>query len=123
MNGADVKTWDDFLAACKAVKDAGAADYCFTPTAKYGANFYYGWGTACHAFGGELFDADGNILFADDPKVLEATKMYETGMAEGYFNPAGAAMTDYEALIEFGTGTTAFMLCWYSSRTRPRRFP
>ena len=110
VNGADVKTWDDFMAACKAVKEAGAADYCFTPTAKYGANFYYGWGTVAHSFGGEMFDAESNILFADDPKVLEATKLYETGMAEGYFNPAGAAMTDYEALIEFGTGTTAFMI-------------
>src|SRR5690606_13092289 len=34
----------------------------------------------------------------------------ETAMAEGYFDPAGIALDDYETLIEFGTGKTAFLL-------------
>lgn len=105
-----LNTWDGFMAACKAVKETGAAEYCFTPSAKYPGNFYFGWGSVTRAFGGQFFDDEGNVLFADDKNVLAAMKMYENAAKEGYFNPAGVAMSDYDVLIEFGTGATAFMM-------------
>ena len=49
--------------------------------------------------------------------------MYETGVKEGYFNPAGIAMSDYDALIEFGTGATAFMINSTWSATQATRNP
>lgn len=116
-------TWNAVLDACKKIKESGAAEFCFTPSAKYPGNFYYNWGSVAHSFGAKFFDEDGNILFDNEAAVLTATKMYETGAKEGYFNPAGIAMSDYDALIEFGTGATAFMINSTWSATQATRNP
>ena len=49
--------------------------------------------------------------------------MIAEGVDLGYFNPAGIAMDDYETLIEFGTGSTAFMLNSTWSATQANRNP
>ncbi|NLG72971.1 MAG: sugar ABC transporter substrate-binding protein [Chloroflexi bacterium] len=110
VNPAEILTWDDFMAACEAIKTSGAAEFCFSPSAKYPGNFYYNWGTMVKSSGGEFFDADGNPVFQNDDIALRTLQMFETAMAEGYFDPAGIALDDYETLIEFGTGKTAFLL-------------
>ena len=105
-----IKTTDDLLAACEAVKTAGSADWCFTPSAKYPGNFYYSWGSLSATTGEDLFDADGAPAFADNGSAEFGFDLIATGIEAGYFDPAGVALDDFETLIAFGTGSTAFLL-------------
>lgn len=105
-----IVTWDDFMAACKTIKEAGAADFCFTPSAKYAGEFYYNWGTMVLSRGGTFFDDSGAPVFQNSTAALDSYAFLKEGIDKGYFNPAGVAMDDYETLIDFGTGKTAFML-------------
>ncbi|MBA4383253.1 MAG: hypothetical protein C0410_00815 [Anaerolinea sp.] len=110
VDPAKILTWDDFMAACKAVKDSKAADFCFTPSAKYAGEFYYNWGTMVLSRGGTFFDEAGAPVFQNTSAALDSFQMLKDGIDVGYFNPAGVALDDYEALIDFGTGKTAFLL-------------
>lgn len=110
VDAASLKTWDDFVAACETIVGAGAADFCFSPSAKYAGNFYYNWGSIVMGMGGQLFDAEGNPVFKDNQGALKAFEMLQNGVKAGYFDPAGVALDDYETLIEFGAGTTAMMI-------------
>lgn len=110
VDPASIVTWDDFMGACQAIKDAGAADYCFTPSAKHPGDFYYNSGTMIFSRGGEFFDADGAPVFQNGTAALDTFTMLADGVANGYFDKAGAAMDDYETLIAFGTGKVAFLL-------------
>lgn len=105
-----IKTTDDFFAACEAVKASGAADWCFSPSAKYPGNFYYNAGTLAATTGDPLFDGEGVAVFGDNGSVEFALDMMATGIDSGYFDPAGVALDDFETLIQFGTGSTAFLL-------------
>ena len=105
-----IETWDDFMAACEAVQAAEAAEFCFTPSAKYPGNFYYNWGTMVLSHGSEFFDAEGNPIFQDNDAALASLTMIQEGVEQGYFDPAGVALDDYETLITFGTGRRAFLL-------------
>jgi ABC-type glycerol-3-phosphate transport system substrate-binding protein len=105
-----IKTWDDFMAACKTIKEKAAADFCFTPSAKYAGEFYYSIGTMVLANGSDFFDADGKPIFQNGDAALNAFTLLKDGVDQGYFNNAGIDMDDYATLIEFGTGKTAFLL-------------
>jgi len=110
VDPASIVTWDDFMAACKTIKEAGAADFCFTPSAKYAGEFYYLWGTMVLSRGGTFFDETGAPVFQNSTAALDSFQMLKDGIDQGYFNPAGVALDDYETLIDFGTGKTAFLL-------------
>jgi len=110
VGAASIKTWDDFMAACKAIKEKGAAEFCFSPSAKFPGNDYYNWGTMVLSRGGQFFDADGAPAFQKTSAAADAFKMLQDGVKAGYFDKAGTALDDYETLIEFGTGKTAFLL-------------
>ena len=110
VDPASIETWDDMLETCAAIKAAEAADFCFSPSSKYPGNFNYNWGTMTASFGGNFFDEEGNPIFQTDGSALKAFELLKTGIDEGYFDPAGIALDDYETLIEFGAGTTAFLL-------------
>jgi multiple sugar transport system substrate-binding protein len=123
VNPEDIQTWDDFMEACRTISETGAAEFCFSPSAKYPGNFYYNWGTMVLGNGSEFFDEEGNPIFQDNPAALTALEMVETGVDEGLFDPAGIALDDYETLIEFGTGKTAFLLDSTWSVTQANRNP
>jgi len=123
VDPASIKTWDDFMNACKTIKETGAAEFCFSPSAKYPGEFYYNVGSIVAAMGGEFFDADGNPVFQDDGMTLKAFQLMKDGIDNGYFDPAGVALDDYETLIEFGTGKTAFLLDSTWSVTNANRNP
>lgn len=110
VDPASVKTWDDFMAACKTIKEKGAADFCFTPSAKYAGEFYYNWGTMVLSRGGKFFDDSGAPIFQNSTEALDSYTFIKNGVDAGYFDPAGVAMDDYETLIQFGTGKIAFLL-------------
>lgn len=110
VDPATILTWDDFMAACKTIKEAGAADFCFTPSAKYAGEFYYNWGTMVLSRGGTFFDETGAPVFQNTSAALDSYQFLKDGIDQGYFNPAGVALDDYETLIDFGTGKTAFLL-------------
>lgn len=110
VDPASIATWDDFMAACKTIKDTGSADYCFTPSAKYAGEFYYDWGTMDLSRGGKLFDENGAPIFQNSSEALDTFQMIKDGIDNGYFNKSGLDMTDYETLIDFGKGSTAFLL-------------
>lgn len=117
----EILTWDDFMAACAKIKETGAAEFCFSPSAKYPGNFYYNFGSMVRSQGESFFDADGNPIFQDGSAALKVMEMFDTGIKEGYFDPAGIALDDYETLIEFGTGKTAFMINSTWSATQANR--
>jgi ABC-type glycerol-3-phosphate transport system substrate-binding protein len=123
VDPATIETWDDFLVACAAIKESGAADFCFSPSAKYPGNFNYNWGTMVQSLGGDFFDEEGNPAFQESDAALKAFELIETGVDEGYFDPAGIALDDYETLIEFGAGTTAFLLDSTWSATQATQNP
>jgi multiple sugar transport system substrate-binding protein len=110
VDPAGIKTWDDFMAACKTIKEKGAADFCFTPSAKYAGEFYYSIGSMVLANGSDFFDASGKPVFQNGNAGLNAFTLLKQGVDLGYFNKAGIDMDDYATLIEFGTGKTAFLL-------------
>lgn len=110
VDPATIVTWDDFMAACKTIKEKSAAAFCFTPSAKYAGEFYYNWGTMVLSRGGVFFDATGAPIFQNSSAALDSYTFLKEGIDLGYFDPAGVAMDDYETLIEFGTGKTAFLL-------------
>jgi multiple sugar transport system substrate-binding protein len=106
-----IKTWDDFMTACQTIKDKGAADFCFTPSAKYPGENEYSIGTIALAFGlSSWVDEAGKPIFQNNPATLNAYTFIKDGIDKGYFNKAGIDMDDYATLIEFGTGKTAFLL-------------
>ncbi|HAF60991.1 MAG TPA: hypothetical protein DCK95_01535 [Anaerolineaceae bacterium] len=105
-----IETWDDLLAACRIIKETGAAEFCFSPSAKYPGNFYYNWGSMVLSNGNDFFDSEGNPIFQNNDAAVTALDFIKTGVDEGFFDPAGIALDDYETLIEFGTGKTAFLL-------------
>jgi multiple sugar transport system substrate-binding protein len=123
IDPATIETWDDLLEACAAIKESGAADFCFSPSAKYPGNFNYNWGSMVQSLGGDFFDEEGNPVFQESDAALKAFQLIETGVDEGYFDPAGIALDDYETLIEFGAGTTAFLLDSTWSATQATRNP
>jgi multiple sugar transport system substrate-binding protein len=110
VDPASIKNWDDLMAACKTIKEKAAADYCFTPSAKYAGEFYYSIGTMVLANGSDFFDAAGKPIFQNSDAALSAFTLLKDGVDQGYFNKAGIDMDDYATLIEFGTGKTAFLL-------------
>ncbi|HEY3310959.1 MAG TPA: sugar ABC transporter substrate-binding protein [Anaerolineales bacterium] len=110
VDPASIKTWDDFMAACDTIKQKKAAEFCFTPSAKYAGEFYYSIGTMVLSNGGDFFDQAGKPVFQTNGAGLKAFSILKDGIDKGYFNPAGVDMDDYATLIEFGTGKTAFML-------------
>jgi multiple sugar transport system substrate-binding protein len=110
VDPATIVTWDDFMNACKTIAEADAAEYCFTPSAKHPGDFYYNSGTMIFSRGGQFFDETGAPVFQNGTAALDTFQMIADGVENGYFNKAGAAMDDYETLIAFGTGKTAFLL-------------
>ncbi len=123
LDPAKIVTWDDFMSACEIIKAGKAADFCFTPSAKYAGEFYYNWGTMVLSRGGEFFDETGAPVFQKSSEALDAFAMLKEGMDKGYFNPAGIALDDYETLIDFGTGKTAFNLNSTWSATQANKNP
>jgi multiple sugar transport system substrate-binding protein len=110
VDPAGIKTWTDFMAACKTIKEKAAANFCFTPSAKYAGEFYYSIGSMVLSNGSDFFDATGKPVFQNGNAALNAFTTLKDGVAQGYFNNAGIDMDDYATLIEFGTGKTAFLL-------------
>ncbi|RCK75465.1 MAG: Glucosamine ABC transport system, periplasmic sugar-binding protein [Anaerolineae bacterium] len=123
VDPAGIVTWDDFMAACKKIKESAAAEFCFTPSAKFPGNFYYNWGTMVLSRGGEFFDENGAPIFQNSTAALDAFQFLKDGVDNGYFNPAGVAMDDYETLIVFGSGNTAFLLDSTWASTQANRNP
>jgi len=105
-----IVTWDDFINACKTIQEKKAAEFCFTPSAKHPGDFYYNSGTMIFSRGGQFFDESGAPVFQNGTAALDTFTMLADGVKNGYFNKAGTAMDDYETLIAFGTGKTAFLL-------------
>jgi multiple sugar transport system substrate-binding protein len=110
VDPATIVTWDDFMNACQTILEKKAADYCFTPSAKHPGDFYYNSGTMIFSRGGQFFDESGAPVFQNGTAALDTFTMLKDGVDKGYFNKAGTAMDDYETLIAFGTGKTAFLL-------------
>lgn len=107
LSGEAPKTWDDFLAMCRAVK---------SETGKYG----YALAVDCStvdgiimSMGGELM-RDGATLF-DSPAALEAFRLFETLAVEdlAYRISPGT----YDDHVAFGRDDVAFILRTSASRT------
>jgi multiple sugar transport system substrate-binding protein len=123
VDPASIKTWDDFMAACQTIVDSGAAQFCFAPSAKYPGNFYYNWGTMVASYGEDLFNEEGTPIFQDGEAASATMKMIGDATTNGLFDPAGIAQDDYETLISFGAGNSAFLLDSTWAVTQANRNP
>jgi len=110
VDPAKIVSWDDFLAASQAVKKAGLVKYAYTPSIKYPGNLYYAWGSMVASSGEPFFDQSGKSLLKEGKAALSSLQLIKKGIDLGVFDPAGIAMDDYETLIQFGSGETAFMM-------------
>ena len=110
VDPASIETWADLMVACQAVIDSEAAPFCFTPSAKYPGNFYYNFGTMVASMGEDFFDAEGAPIFQDGTAAQAVMQMFADGTANQLFDPAGIALDDYETLISFGAGNSAFLI-------------
>lgn len=108
IDPATLETWEDVSAACASIIEADPDVYCYTPSARHPGDFYYNWGTMAASSGESVINDDGSPNFEETG--LAAFQFLRDGADAGWLNPAGAAMDDYETLIEFGTGSTAMMI-------------
>ncbi len=105
----DVKTWEGLLDASKAITEESAAEYAYTPSAKYPGNYYFNYGSMVFAMGGRLLDEDNNPVF-NEGKALRALEIMVEGVENKVFNPSGTSLDDYETLKVFQSGKSAFLL-------------
>ena len=106
----EIVTWEDFLDACRKIKQATDLEYVYAPSAgTYVSNWIYGFGTALLGRGGLFVDDESNILINSDIAV-ETLDLFVQGIQEGLFDPNGIAMDDHDSMIAFEAGKVAFHL-------------
>jgi N-acetylglucosamine transport system substrate-binding protein len=106
------KTWDEFLELCAEIKRAGIAPIALQ--GKYAS--FYAWNTyitLVQRYAG--LEAINRINALEpgafsNPKVLEATALFQELVAE-YYQPGAMAMTHTESQLEFVNGNAAMIFC------------
>ena len=119
VNADDIKTWSDFLAAVKALKDAGITPIAAGGGDKWPLHFYWSY-LAIRLGGQEAFDAakagqgDG---FTSEPFVEAFQKLKELGEMEPF--QAGYLGTRWQdTLALFGDGRAAMLLSFDNTAAR-----
>ena len=103
------KTPDELLAAAKAVKDAGIADYPIGLPLSATEGTSTAWYLLTKAFGGDLFDKDFNPLFTDKDSGGYKALAFEIGaLKDGLIDPAATGLKDVEVQEVFKAGKLTF---------------
>lgn len=103
------KTPDELLAAAKAVKSAGIADYPIGLPLSATEGTSTAWYLLTKAFGGDLFDKDFNPLFTDKDSGGYKALAFEIGaLKDGLIDPAATGLKDVEVQEVFKAGKLTF---------------
>jgi multiple sugar transport system substrate-binding protein len=104
-------TMDDLLAAARAVKAKGAAEYPIGLPLSVSEGAATAWYLLTKAFGGDLFDADFKPLFlAPDTAGYKAMQFEVDALKEGLIDPAATSLKDNEIQELFKAGKITFDL-------------
>jgi multiple sugar transport system substrate-binding protein len=103
------KTPADLLAAARAVKAAGVADYPIALPLSASEGAATAWYLLTKAFGGDLFDADFQPLFTDPASAGYQAMAFEVAaLKEGLIDPAATSLKDVEVQELFKAGKATF---------------
>lgn len=103
-----IHTWDDFLAACKKVKDAGFTAIASTPDAGLTANIA---GTFL-SYEGEVANVNDAILNGtwDWSEYMHVLKFWQTCLKNGYLFKDAKSMNTSDMYERFASGQAAFIV-------------
>ncbi|PKR89979.1 ABC transporter substrate-binding protein [Pleomorphomonas diazotrophica] len=102
-------TPDEMLAAAKAVKSAGIADYPIGLPLSATEGTSTAWYLLTKAFGGDLFDKDFKPLFTDKDSGGYKALAFEIGaLKDGLIDPAATGLKDVEVQEVFKAGKLTF---------------
>lgn len=102
-------TPDEMLAAARAVKAAGVADYPIALPLSASEGAATAWYLLTKAFGGDLFDADFKPLFTDPESAGYKAMAFEiAALNEGLIDPAATGLKDVEVQELFKAGRATF---------------
>lgn len=105
------ETWDDFVAAAKAVTTGGRYGYCCDMGNPAGA--YQNFLRALLLAGGELYDDEWNPQLNSDAGVEGLTKMVELLHLHKVMDPASLQITNASDLVDvFAQGNTSIVFNW-----------
>lgn len=108
------KTWNELVEDCKILKDKGICEYGLIMSHQ-GLASVNELTYTIYSFGGEIFDAEGNMVVQEDQKSVEALQFAVDILADGTVNPT-AISCEYEAAANvFYAGEAAFYLQAYPS--------
>lgn len=103
------KTPDELLAAAKAVKSAGIAEYPIGLPLSATEGTSTAWYLLTKAFGGDLFDKDFKPLFTDKDSGGYKALAFEIGaLKDGLIDPAATGLKDVEVQEVFKAGKLTF---------------
>lgn len=103
------KTPDELLAAAKAVKSAGIADYPIGLPLSATEGTSTAWYLLTKVFGGDLFDKDFKPLFAAKDSGGYKALAFEIGaLKDGLIDPAATGLKDVEVQEVFKAGKVTF---------------
>ncbi len=103
------KTPDELLAAAKAVKSAGIAEYPIGLPLSATEGTSTAWYLLTKAFGGDLFDKDFKPLFTDKNSGGYKALAFEIGaLKDGLIDPAATGLKDVEVQEVFKAGKLTF---------------
>lgn len=103
------KTPEELLAAARAVKAAGVADYPIALPLSASEGAATAWYLLTKAFGGDLFDAEFKPLFTDPASAGYQAMAFEVeALKEGLIDPAATSLKDVEVQELFKAGKATF---------------
>jgi multiple sugar transport system substrate-binding protein len=106
------KTWDDVLAAARAIKAKGLVKYPLVWSWKQAEAVICDWAELAGAFGAKDFiDANGNATFNTGP-ALQALKFMKQTLDEGLSNPASLGFGEDDVNATMSAGQAAMALNW-----------
>ena len=105
------KTMDDLLAAARAIKAKGAAEYPIGLPLSVSEGAATAWYLLTKAFGGDLFDKDFKPLFTGPESAgFKAMQFEVDALKEGLIDPASTGLKDNEVQELFKAGKISFDL-------------
>ena len=111
-------TWEDMVAAAKAIQDSTDAAGVALPYGKLNGQNLMVWMNLLWGKGGDLFDADGGPIFNSDAGTA-ATDMYVGFLQEDQIAPAGSAVfVEQDAVNSFKQGNSAMLPVWWWVRSQ-----
>ncbi|MBR1759466.1 MAG: extracellular solute-binding protein [Lachnospiraceae bacterium] len=103
-----IKTRSDFLAACKAVTDAGYLAYGWNATTSNPAGLDHIFLNSFWASGGKLRDDAGLFHIADNDDFKETAVYFKELVDNGYIAPGYMTAIEADITSKFGSGDLAF---------------